>query len=185
MTELSFAHRLLVLATATLLVGCGGADDGDRSPPGEEPGEDVDEVAVASGDSSLPAADARVVYVPDYSHIYHGSNLRRFGLTTTLSIRNTDPDRSITVTSVRYYNTEGVLDRRFLEEPRRLGPLGTVEFVVAEHDTTGGSGANFIVEWSADRPVSDPVIESVMISTRAGQGLSFTSRGVPIVRPQE
>lgn len=27
--------------------------------------------------------------------------------------------------------------RRFLEEPRRLDPLGTVEFVVAEHDTTG------------------------------------------------
>lgn len=60
-----------------------------------------------------------------------------------------------------------------------------VEFVVAEHDTTGGSGANFIVVWSADRPVSDPVIESVMISTRAGQDLSFTSRGVPIVRSQE
>lgn len=185
MTDLSFAHRLLVLAAATLMVACGGADDGDRSPPGEEAGEDVDEVAVASGDSSLPAADPRVVYVPDYSHIYHGSNLRRFALTTTLSIRNTDPDRSITVTSVRYYDTEGELDRRFLEEPRRLDPLGTVEFVVAEHDTSGGSGANFIVEWSADRPVSQPVIESVMISTRSGQGLSFTSRGVPIVRPQE
>lgn len=185
MTDISSAHRLLALAAGTLLLGCGGAGDGDRGRAGEGPGEDIGEVAVASGDSSAPPAVSRVVYVPDYSHIYHGSNLRRFGLTTTLSIRNTDPDRSITVTSVRYYNTEGELDRRFLEDPRRLGPLGTVEFVVAEHDTTGGSGANFIVEWSADRPVSEPVIESVMISTRSGQGLSFTSRGVPLVRPQE
>lgn len=185
MTELPSAHRLLALATAILMIGCGGADDGARSPPGEAPTDEVDEVAAASGDSSSPAAVSRVVYVPDYSHIYHGSERSRYALTTTLSIRNTDPDRSITVTSVRYYNTEGELDRRFLEEPRRLDPLGTVEFVVAEHDTTGGSGANFIVEWSADRPVSEPVVESVMISTRLGQGVSFTSRGQPIVRPQE
>lgn len=184
MTDISSAHRLLALTIATLLLGCGGAGDEDRGRAVEAPAEDVGEVAAASGDSS-PAAVSRVVYVPDYSHIYHGSERNRYPLTTTLSIRNTDPDRSITVTSVRYYNTQGELDRRFLEEPRRLGPLGTVEFVVAEHEITGGSGANFIVEWSADRPVSEPVIESVMISTRLGQGLSFTSRGQPIVRPQE
>jgi hypothetical protein len=125
------------------------------------------------------------VYVPDYAHIYVGSGRTRYALTTTLSVRNTDPDRPITVNSVRYYDTGGTLGRQFLDEPRRLGPLGTVDFVVAEHDTSGGSGANFIVEWSAERPVSDPVIEAVFISTRAGRGLSFTSRGVPIARSRE
>ena len=135
--------------------------------------------------SPEPPAVSRTVYVPDYAHIYHGSERRRYALTTTLSIRNTDPDRSLTVRSVRYYNTHGDLARRFLESPRRLGPFGTLEFVIAEHDTSGGSGANFIVEWSANEPVSEPVIESVMISTRSGQGLSFTSRGVPIVRGRE
>lgn len=184
-TDISSARRFLALAAAALLLGCSGAEDGDRSPPDEAPAGEVGDVAAAAAADTFAAADSGIVYVPDYSHIYHGSDLRRFELTTTLSIRNTDPDRSLTLTSVRYYNTEGELDRRFLEEPRRLGPLGTVEFMVAEHDTRGGSGANFIVEWSAERPVSEPVIESVMISTRSGQGLSFTSRGQPIVRPQE
>ena len=183
---LSSARRILALAAATLLLGCGGVDDGDRGRAGGAPADTVGEVAAdAAADSSPPAVVSGVVYVPDYSHIYHGSERNRYPLTTTLSVRNTDPDRSITVTSVRYYNTEGELDRRFLEKPRRLGPLGTAEFVVAEHEITGGSGANFIVEWSADRPVSEPMIESVMISTRSGQGLSFTSRGHPIVRPPE
>jgi len=179
------AHRILALATAVLLLGCAGADDGSGRPPGDEPETTAGEVERDTGAfASLPAV-FRSVYVPDYSHIYHGSARDRYALTTTLSIRNTDPDRSITVTSVRYYDTEGEMARRFLDKPRRLGPLGTVEFVVAEHDTSGGSGANFIVEWSAGEPVSEPVIESVMISTRLGQGVSFTSRGVPIVRAPE
>lgn len=185
MTDTSSTRRLLALAAATLLLGCGGAGDRDRSPPDEAPPDNAGDPVAAAGDTSAAPADSGVVYVADYSHIYHGSDRSRYALTTTLSIRNTDPDRSITVTSVRYYHTDGELDRRFLEEPRRLGPLGTIEFVVAEHDTSGGSGANFIVEWSAERPVSEPLIESVMISTRLGQGVSFTSRGRPIVRPPE
>lgn len=178
-------RRFFVVATSVLLAGCGGADDGSRvsSSDGAE-----DVAAEAEGDTGAAAeapAVSRTVYVPDYAHIYHGSGRNRYALTTTLSVRNTDPDRSITVTSVRYYNTVGELARRFLAQPRRLDPLGTLDFVVAEHDISGGSGANFIVEWSADEPVSEPVIESVMISTRSGQGLSFTSRGVPIVRTPE
>lgn len=177
----SSVPRFLVPAIAVLLVGCGPPDDRAERTPAGEAGE-----AVAEGEpDSGPPAVSRSVYVPDYAHIYHGSSRDRHALTTTLSVRNTDPDRSITVASVRYYNTSGELSRRFLENPRRLGPLGTIDFVVAEHDTTGGSGANFMVEWSAGEAVSEPVIESVMISTRLGQGLSFTSRGVPIVRIEE
>lgn len=183
MNEFAAVRRLLALATVTLLVGCGGTDDRSERAPVEEPEGVAAEIEPDTAPESPVASGT--VYVPDYAHIYHGSARDRYALTTTLSIRNTDPDRSITVASVRYYNTQGELARRFLEEPHRLGPLGTIDFVVAEHDTSGGSGANFIVEWSAREPVSEPVIESVMISTRLGQGLSFTSRGVPIVRIPE
>ena len=185
MNDLLAVNRTLALATVALLLGCGGADDGSDSPQGGEPEGVVGEVERDTGALASPPAVSQSVYVPDYSHIYHGSARDRYGLTTTLSIRNTDPERSITVRSVRYYDTQGELARRYLERPRRLDPLGTIEFVVAEHDTSGGSGANFIVEWSAGEPVSEPVIESVMISTRLGQGVSFTSRGVPIVRTPE
>jgi hypothetical protein len=177
--------RFLVPAIAVVLIGCGAPDDRAQRSPTEESAESVVGVEPDTVPSPDPPAVSRTVYVPDYAHIYHGSRRTRYALTTTLSVRNTDPDRSITVRSVRYYNTNGELDRRFVERPRRLGPLGTIDFVVAEHDTSGGSGANFIVEWTAERPVSEPVIESVMISTRAGQGISFTSSGVPVVRRPE
>lgn len=179
-------YRLLALATVFVILGCGPPADRE----GRSPGEGKEEPAAAvtdSGDREAPGpvAVSQAVYVADYAHIYHGSERTRYPLTTTLSVRNTDPERSIAVNSVRYYDTEGDLARRFLEKPRRLGPLGTAEFVVAEHDISGGSGANFIVEWSADRPVSPPLIEAVMISTRQGQGLSFTTRGQPIERAPE
>lgn len=185
MTRRPVVHRFLALAAPALLLGCGGAGEGDGRGAAEELGTVVADAEPDTGSVPRSAVASGTVYVPDYAHIYHGSERDRYALTTTLSVRNTDPERSITVESVRYYNTQGELARRFLERPRRLGPLGTVDFVVAEHDTSGGSGANFIVAWSAERAVSEPVIESVMISTRLGQGLSFTSRGVPIARTGE
>ena len=51
------------------------------------------------------------------------------------------------------------------------------EFNVARNDTSGGSGANFIVEWVAEKKVSDPVVESIMITASGTQGFTFTSRG--------
>lgn len=178
-------RRFLALASVLLLLGCGEPEVGDERSPDDGLREVVGEAERDVAADTVAPVVSRTVYAADYAHIYHGSDRSRYSLTTTLSIRNTDPARSITVRSVRYYDTEGELARRFLEEPRRLGPLGTLEYVVAEHDTSGGSGANFLVEWSANEPVSEPVIETVMISTRAGQGVSFTSRGVPIVRTPE
>ncbi|MDP2499046.1 MAG: DUF3124 domain-containing protein [Candidatus Palauibacterales bacterium] len=164
-------------------MGCGPSADEEAQAPEAEP--PVAAAPAAADSPQEPPAVSESVYVPDYSHVYHGAGLSRFPLTTTLSVRNTDPERAITLRSVRYYDTDGELTRRFLEEPRRLGPLGTADFVVQEHDVSGGTGANFIVDWSADRPVSQPVIESVMIGTRSGQGISFTSRGQPIEREPE
>lgn len=69
---------------------------------------------------------------------------------------------------------------RPLQEPRTLGPLGTMEIIIEERDVSGGSGANFVVEWRAEAPVNPPIMETVMISTAHGQGISFTGRGVPI-----
>lgn len=175
----------LVAACTVLAAGCG--EPGARTPApddardgGARPAADTTDRL--SGSPAEGGDPVRAVYVPAYSHIYHGSEGEAYQLTTTLSVRNTDPERPITLRAVRYHDTRGEIARRFLEEPRRLGPLGTVGYVVEEADTTGGSGANFIVEWSAPEAVSPPVIEAVMISTRSGRGVSFTSRGVPIER---
>lgn len=91
----------------------------------------------------------------------------------------------MTVASIEYFDTEGNLVRRHLLEPRILGPLGSMEVVIEERDVSGGSGANFVVEWSAEDRLNPPIIEAIMISTLSGQGISFTSRGVPIEVPGE
>ena len=49
----------------------------------------------------------QTIYVPVYSHIYSRDELRTFDLTVTLSMRNTDREQPIVLTSVSYYDTSG------------------------------------------------------------------------------
>ena len=133
----------------------------------------------AGADAGL--SQGQTLYVPVYSHIYSGDRERPVYLAVTVSIRNTDPVRTIQVTTVDYYNSEGRQLQRYLEKPLLLAPLATVRYVVKESDKAGGSGANFLVRWQSSEPANPPLAESIMISTASQLGISFTSRGVPIV----
>lgn len=120
---------------------------------------------------------AQTVYVPIYSHIYMVEPGRKMNLTATLSVRNTDLSQPIIVTAANYYDTNGKLVRKYLDKPIELGALAATEFVIAQEDVSGGSGAAFIVEWGAQKKTSTPVIEAVMINTSGNQGVSFISPG--------
>lgn len=128
--------------------------------------------------SSTPYSDNAVVgqtlYVPVYSHIYQQNQAKTFNLTATLSIRNTSMVDSLEVNSVQYYDSDGKLVRSYLSTTQTLGPLSSIAYVVDENDLTGGIGANFIVRWSAQTKISNPIVEAVMISTSYQQGVSFT-----------
>jgi hypothetical protein len=132
-----------------------------------------------SSDSSenLGHSTGELVYVPVYSHIYVGVRGDSFDLAISLSVRNIDTKRSITVTSVDYHDSKGKLVRRYLDKPLEVAPLATTDFFVAESDTAGGFGAAFLVKWKSNAPVNRPIIEGVMAGTRSAQGISFTSRG--------
>jgi hypothetical protein len=119
----------------------------------------------------------QTIYVPVYSHIYIRDKSRVINLAATLSIRNTDAQNPIRISSARYYDTNGALVREYVKASLRLAPMASTDFVVAEDDTSGGAGANFIVEWSAGAEVTEPVVEAVMISTASQQGISFVSQG--------
>ncbi|WP_054690445.1 DUF3124 domain-containing protein [Desulfosarcina cetonica] len=125
----------------------------------------------------MPLFKSQTVYVPVYSHIYSGDREQPFYLAATLSIRNTDRRHAITIMAVDYYDSEGKFLKHYLASPQPLGAMATLRFVVPESDKSGGSGAKFIVAWQAGQPVAEPLIESVMISTKTQQGISFTSRG--------
>lgn len=124
-------------------------------------------------------SEGQWVYVPVYSHVYN-SDRKPLLLTITLSVRNTSRDQEITINAVQYFNTKGKMVRSYLEKPVRLPAMGTTEILVDREDVTGGSGANFLVQWSAQTAVTEPLVEAVMIDTRSQPGVSFVRRGVVI-----
>jgi hypothetical protein len=130
--------------------------------------------------SAVKRITGQTVYVPAYSHIYHGDKAAPFYLAVTLSIRNTDPAHPITVLSVQYFDTDGNLLVNYQEKEKLLRPMGTLEYIVKESEKKGGAGANFIIKWRSEAEVTEPIIEAVMISTASQQGISFISRGQAI-----
>jgi hypothetical protein len=124
----------------------------------------------------------QLVYVPVYSHVYHGDYESKLLLTGILSIRNTDPARPITITKADYYDSDGKLVRSYITNPVTLKPMASIRYIVKESDAGGGSGANFLVQWQADAEVNEPLMEGVMIGTAGQQGISFTSRG-KVIKP--
>ncbi len=131
-------------------------------------------------EKASPLSKGQTIYVPAYSHIYSGSREQPFLLTVTLSIRNVDPKHRIEITRVDYFETQGKLLKKHVEKPVTLSPLESLRYVIPQKDKSGGSGANFIVGWKADKSVNPPIVESIMIGTQASQGVSFTSRGKEI-----
>ena len=119
------------------------------------------------------------VYVPVYSHVYYQGG-SPFSLEATLSIRNTDASHPIYVSRVNYFDTSGQLVESFLKQPIRLSPLQTIDFLVANRDNSGGSGANFLVTWMTDQEVNRPLVEVVMVGVDGPRGIAFGREGVEV-----
>ena len=132
-----------------------------------------------------PPSKGQLLYLPVYSHIYHGV-LDRQGkpdnlmLSALVSIRNSDPRRAIRVVSARYYDTDGKLLREFVATPRQVPAFGTLELFVAQNDATGGSGANFAIAWEAEAAVNPPVVEALHAMIQGSRSVLFTTYGRPI-----
>lgn len=120
------------------------------------------------------------VYVPIYSDIYSETKDIRFNLTATLSVRNTSLSDTIYIEDIDYYNSNGDLVRHYLEKILLLKPMQSIEYVIEEEDTEGGTGANFIVNWGTNDSSVKPIFQGIMISTNGQQGISFMTNGVSI-----
>lgn len=164
----------LIILTTLLFQACT-----DSNPNLNKEGKDILEAnQIFANSIELNYHDT--VYVPIYSDIYAGSKYVTFNLTATLSIRNTSLTDSMYVNNIDYYDTNGNLVIEFLDKTLVLRPMQSIEYVIDEDDTTGGTGANFIVNWGAMNNRLKPVIQGVMISTHRQQGISFVTEGVSI-----
>jgi Protein of unknown function (DUF3124) len=122
-------------------------------------------------------AAGETIYVPAYSSVYVTDQAQAYNLAITLSIRNTDPNQPIVVTSVRYHDHDGRLVHEYLKKPLRIAPLAAMEYFITESDTSGGYSASFLVDWVAEQAPNPPLVEAVMIGTAGSRGISFTCSG--------
>nr|WP_293151635.1 DUF3124 domain-containing protein [Okeania sp. SIO2C9] len=81
------------------------------------------------------------------------------------------------MTAVKYYDTDGKLVKQYLQNPLKLSPLVSRDFYLEQKDTTGGYGANFLVEWVAEKQVNEPIVEAIMLGTSGSQAVAFSSSG--------
>ncbi|MBN2329294.1 MAG: DUF3124 domain-containing protein [Candidatus Omnitrophica bacterium] len=140
---------------------------------------DLESLKIDLHDLQLSSSDIRRMYIPSYSHVYFDGG-KPYLLEVTLSIRNIDAEKPIYIQSVRYYDTAGKEIQNFIEFPIKLNPLQTIDFLVKQHDTMGGSGANFLVEWMSKEDAAPPLMEAVMVGVIGTRSVSFVSRGTPI-----
>jgi hypothetical protein len=119
----------------------------------------------------------RTVYVAAYSTVRLGSGKGKVDLATTLSIHNTSEELPLNLLRIDYFDTAGNLLHRYVPNPIAIRPFGSVQAFVPAEDTRGGTGANFVVEWSATGLITEPIIEAVMVGALGAQGFSFISSG--------
>ncbi len=133
----------------------------------------------SNGRPIFTASHAHTIYVPVYSHIYASGGTPVL-LESTLSIRNTDSDHDIMITSANYYDTKGNLVEEYLDGNLVLGPLESSELLVKKQDTRGGSGANFLVTWTSVEPVHLPIVQAIMVGGQDDIQVSLRTNGQPL-----
>ena len=122
------------------------------------------------------------IYVPAYSRIYGASSGGGgvLELSTTLRVDNTSGTKPLVIERIEYYDTAGKLVQSYLTDPVAVRPFGSIEIVIPAEDNRGGPAANFIVTWSGSGPISEPLVEAVMIGSQDNTSYSFVSAGRPI-----
>jgi len=134
--------------------------------------------------SSQPLTDSLmntgITYLSLYSQIYSLSEHKKHNLTATVSMRNTSLKDTLFISKADHYSTEGKMVSSYINRTVYLKPMETIEIVINEKEDLGGTGGNFIFEWSIPSTSPEPLFEGVMISTTSQQGLSFTTQGQKI-----
>jgi hypothetical protein len=129
--------------------------------------------------AAVKLVKGQTVYIPSYSNVISGPPIYMMvPLRANLVIHNTDPSQAITIVRIDEYNTEGQKVSSYLTAPVTLNPLGAMRVVVKESKKEAeGLGANFIIQWQAEKKVNEPIIECLIIGSLGAQGFSFATQG--------
>ncbi len=122
------------------------------------------------------------IYVPIYSHVYHGNvdwtnKPETKQMAVMVSIRNTDMQHPITISSIKYYGSDGKLVRDESAKAKTLAPMATMEIFVENKDSSGGAGANYVIVFTAQTPVNPPIIEALHTNFWGPGSVVFSTSG--------
>ena len=136
--------------------------------------------------AAVKMVKGQTVYIPSYANVISGPPIyMTVPLRANLVIHNTDPSQAITIAHIDEYNTEGQKVRSYLTAPVSLNPMGAMRVVVKESKKEAeGLGANFIIQWQAEKKVNEPIIDCLIIGSLGAQGFSFTAQG-RVIKEQE
>ena len=166
-------HLFTALFVSALLFSC---NEPQEKPISKNIDQEERKAKLSASDSLYTGKS----YLPVYSQIYHHEAQKTVNLTITVSLRNVSASDTLFLKSAKLFDTAGQEVKQYLNHPVYLTPMETVEVVIAEMDTAGGTGGNFIFDWAIGDQNNPPLFEAVMISTLGQQGISFTSRAVRI-----
>ena len=128
-----------------------------------------------------PLTKGETLYIPVYSQVLHGNlewskKASEKPLSVMLSIRNTDPHRSMNIRSIRYFDTVGQLVREYPLQPAVLAPFASTTVFLEHKDLEGGTGAKFVVEWDSSEPINAPIVETLHTYFFGNAAMVFVSQ---------
>jgi len=119
----------------------------------------------------------QLLYMPVYSNVPYQIDTVMFDMSAFVAVHNTDLTSKIYLTKVLYFNQDGKLVFDFLKGNNlHLEPLSTKDFYIPYEDKSG-TGANFLIEWTADSLVNEPLIESVTLCLKPNNTVAILSQG--------
>jgi hypothetical protein len=127
-----------------------------------------------------PLTVAGAFYVPVYSSVSMAQGKLRANFSVTLSVHNASETRPLVLKRLAYFDTSGQMVESYLKAPIALKPFSTIEVFIPAADLRGGTGANFVVDWSAAGEIAEPVTEALMVGSVGTGHYAFISQGRPI-----
>ena len=128
---------------------------------------------LAAGEVKL--IKGQTLYVPCYTSFIGGGG-HAFPVRATIFIHNTDPNNPIKIVRQDFYNTQGKLVEKYLQQPMVLNALAATRINVKEPlQGEEGSGAHFIIQWQAENKVVEPLVQAWFVGGVGNRGYSYTS----------
>jgi hypothetical protein len=119
--------------------------------------------------ATIKHSKGQTVYLSVYPLAERSGRMKPRFLKTTLTSRNTDLQDSLTIVSIKYYNSNGEFKRNVIKKPMVLKALAShpIVFDKKELQTAGMTGC-FIIEWESVESVNPPIFEGIMAVSTTG-----------------